>query len=83
VTRAKQPEVQEDTSAQEFPVEVEVVQTKASPLAAAKRRQEMQQNAVPTDLEKAPKQTVKKKVFSATGVVSRDREALARLLTSF
>jgi len=43
----------------------------------------MQQNAVPTDIEKAPKQTVKKKVFSATGVVSRDREALARLLTSF
>ena len=64
-------------------MEEEVRQAKASPLAAAKRRQEMQQNAAPIDLEKAPKQTVKKKVFSATAVVSRDREALARLLTSF
>jgi hypothetical protein len=83
VTLGQLPEAQEQQYDQEVPVDVEVVQVKASPLAAAKRRQEMQQNAVPTDIEKAPKQTVKKKVFSATGVVSRDREALARLLTSF
>jgi hypothetical protein len=83
VTQAHQPEAQEQKSPREAPVDAQVRQAKASPLAAAKRRQEMQQNAVTTDLEKAPKQTVKKKVFSATGVVSRDREALARLLTSF
>ena len=46
----------------------EVRQAKASPLAAAKRRQEMQQNAATIGLEKAPKQTVKKKVFSATAL---------------
>ena len=83
VTQAHQPEAQEQKSPREAPVDAQVGQAKASPLAAAKRRQEMQQNAVTIDLEKAPKQTVKKKVFSATGVVSRDREALARLLTSF
>ena len=83
VTQAHQPEAQEQKSPREAPVDAQVRQAMASPLAAAKRRQEMQQNAVTIDLEKAPKQTVKKKVFSATGVVSRDREALARLLTSF
>ena len=83
VTQAHQPDAQEQKSPREAPVDAQVGQAKASPLAAAKRRQEMQQNAVTIDLEKAPKQTVKKKVFSATGVVSRDREALARLLTSF
>lgn len=83
VTRAQQPGAQEQKTPQEVTVDAQVRQAKDSPLAAAKRRQEMQQNAVTIDLEKAPKQTVKKKVFSATGVVSRDREALARLLTSF
>jgi len=78
-----QPEAQEQKSPKEVPVDAQVRQATVSPLAAAKRRQEMQQNAVTIDLEKAPKQTVKKKAFSATGVVSRDREALARLLTSF
>jgi len=83
VTQAQQPEAQEQKPPQEVPVDAQVRQAKDSPLAAAKRRQELQQNAVTIDLEQAPKQTVKKKVFSATGVVSRDREALARLLTSF
>jgi hypothetical protein len=83
VTPAQQPEAQEQRPPQEVPEDAQVAQAKASPLAAAKRRQETQQEAVTIDLEKAPKQTVKKKVFSSTGVVSRDREALARLLTSF
>lgn len=83
MTRSQQPEAQEQKSPKEVPVDAQVRQAMVSPLVAAKRRQEMQQNAVTIDLEKAPKQTVKKKVFSATGVVSRDREALARLLTSF
>jgi len=57
-------------------------QTKSAPLEAAKRRQEITQKAT-TGIAKAPKQTSKKELPSANGVVSRDREALARLLTSF
>jgi hypothetical protein len=83
VTQARRPGSQAQKTEQEVSVDVQVGEAQASPLAAAKRRQEMQQTAGAVDLDKAPKQTVKKKVFSATGVVSRDREALARLLTSF
>jgi len=59
------------------------VQAQAPPRAATKRRQEITQKEGTTGIETPPKQTAKKPSFSATGVVSRDREALARLLTSF
>jgi hypothetical protein len=57
-------------------------QTRSAPLAAAKRRQEITQKAT-AGIAKAVKQTAKKELPSADGVVGRDREALARLLTSF
>ncbi len=59
------------------------VQTQAPPVAAAKQGREIPQKEAATGIEMSPKQTMKRKDFSATGVVSRDREALARLLTSF
>ena len=58
------------------------VPTQAPPHAAAKQRQETLQKEATTGID-APKQTAKKISFSATSVVGRDREALARLLTSF
>jgi hypothetical protein len=48
-----------------------------------KSRKEVEQKGAATGIEAPPKQPVKKTTFSATSVVSRDREALARLLTSF
>ncbi len=54
----------------------------ATPRSAAKQRQETLQKEATTSIE-TPKQTAKKISFSATSVVGRDREALARLLTSF
>ncbi len=57
-----------------------VTKTVQTPVA---HRQEIMHKEATTGIEKPPKQTIKKKSFSATGVVSRDREALARLLTSF
>jgi hypothetical protein len=59
------------------------IQTPAPPLAASKHRQEIEQIEAMTGIETSPKQTEKKITYSATSVVSRDREALARLLTSF
>jgi hypothetical protein len=59
------------------------VQVQAPPPGATKSRGETLQKEATTNIEAPPKQTVKKKSFSATSVVSRDREALARLLTSF
>ncbi len=57
---------------------------KASPLAAAtKKRQEIMQNAIKAAGGKPLKQSLKNGSSSSSGVVSRDREALARLLTSF
>jgi outer membrane biosynthesis protein TonB len=58
-------------------------ETKSAQLAAAKRRQEITRRTAAVDTTKAQKQTAGKGPPSATGVVSRDREALARLLTSF
>ncbi len=55
-----------------------------APLGApAKDKQEIMQKAIKAGIVKAPKALSKKEAPSATGVVSRDREALARLLTSF
>jgi hypothetical protein len=59
------------------------IQTPAPPLAASKHNQEIEQKVAMTGIETPPKQTGKKRSFSPTGVVNRDREALARLLTSF
>jgi hypothetical protein len=58
-------------------------QAQNAQLAAKKRRQEMEQVEETTGMEALPKPTEKKISYSATSVVSRDREALARLLTSF
>jgi outer membrane biosynthesis protein TonB len=58
------------------------VPAQAPPRAAAKQRQETLQKEPTTGID-TPKQTAKKISFSATSVVGRDREALARLLTSF
>jgi hypothetical protein len=59
------------------------IQTPDPPLAASKLRQELEQKEAMIGIETPPKQTEKKRSFSPTSVVSRDREALARLLTSF
>lgn len=53
------------------------------PSAAPKARQEIFQQAISSGFVKVPKQTGKKESQPTAGVVSRDREALARLLTSF
>jgi hypothetical protein len=58
-------------------------QAQTPQLAATKHRQEIEQIEAMTGIETSPKQTEKKITYSATSVVSRDREALARLLTSF
>jgi hypothetical protein len=55
--------------------------TQAAP--ASKERLEIIQEAIKAGVVKPPKPSVKKDAQSATGVVSRDREALARLLASF
>ena len=49
---------------------------------AARKRQEIMQKAIKEGIAKPPRQAHGPAV-SSTGVVSRDREALARLLTSF
>ncbi|HUI45079.1 MAG TPA: hypothetical protein VL122_03675 [Nitrospirota bacterium] len=56
---------------------------KPPPSAAPKSRQEMFQQAISSGFVKVPKQAGKKESQPTAGVVSRDREALARLLTSF
>jgi hypothetical protein len=56
---------------------------KGPPSIAPKARQEIFQQAINSGFVKVPKQTGKKESQPTAGVVSRDREALARLLTSF
>jgi hypothetical protein len=56
----------------------------AAPLAAAaKKRQDIMDKAVKAGVTKPPKQPLARELSTSTSVVSRDREALARLLTSF
>jgi hypothetical protein len=57
--------------------------SKLAPLAAAAKQQEIMQEAIKAGIAKAPKQALNKQAQPATGIVSRDCEALARLLTSF
>jgi hypothetical protein len=59
------------------------IQTPAPPLAASRHRLEIEQKEAMAGIETPLKQTGKKRSFSPTRVVNRDREALARLLTSF
>jgi len=55
-----------------------------NPLAAeARKREEIMQKAIKAGIAKPPKASKKREAPSATSVVSRDREAIARLLTSF
>lgn len=58
-------------------------ETRAAQLAVAKRRREITQKNAAANITRVQKQATGKGPPSATGVVSRDREALARLLTSF
>jgi hypothetical protein len=58
-------------------------QARSTQIDAAKRRQEITRKTTATGIAKTQKQAREKEPPSATGVVSRDREALARLLTSF
>jgi hypothetical protein len=51
--------------------------------SSTKGKQEIMQKAIKAGVVKAPKPSQQKEALAATGVVSRDREALARLLTSF
>jgi hypothetical protein len=57
-------------------------ETSAAQTPASKDRLEIIQESIKAGIVKPPKQ-VKKEKQSATGVVSREREALARLLASF
>ncbi len=50
---------------------------------ASNRAQDVMRNAIKAGIVKPPKASKKKEAQAAAGVVSRDREALARLLTSF
>jgi len=59
------------------------IEIPAHSLVVSKHRQEIEQKETMTRIETPPKQAEKKRSFSPTSVVSRDREALARLLTSF
>lgn len=64
--------------------EYETDATGDSPVSSASReRLEILQSAIKAGIVKPPKPSRKKDTQSASGVVSRDREALARLLTSF
>lgn len=77
---AEMPEMPYETHGPEPAQETD--QARSAPLSAVKRRQEITQKAA-AGIVKAPKQAAKKELPSADDVVSRDREALARLLTSF
>jgi outer membrane biosynthesis protein TonB len=59
------------------------IQSQTPPLAASRHRPEIEQKETMTGIETPPKQAEKKRSFSPTSVVNRDREALARLLSSF
>ncbi len=64
--------------------EIQEERETVAPLSSAERaRLEILQSAIKAGIVKPPKPATKKDIQSATGVVSRDREALARLLTSF
>jgi hypothetical protein len=55
----------------------------AAQQASVKRPEDVIQQAIKAGVVKAPKPQLKKEIHSAKGIVSRDKEALARLLSSF
>lgn len=56
----------------------------AAPVSASRpSAEEVMEQAVKAGIVKAPQQPLKKDILSSTGVTSRDKEALARLLASF
>jgi hypothetical protein len=56
---------------------------KAAPRVSAKRAEDLIQRAIMAGVVKAPKSQLNKEIRSNNGIVSRDKEALARLLSSF
>lgn len=58
-------------------------QTKTAQRVSAKRPEDVIQRAIKAGVVKAPKQELNKEIRSTNGIVSRDKEALARLLSSF
>jgi hypothetical protein len=57
--------------------------TKTAHRASAKRPEDIIQRAIKAGVVKAPKPQLNKDIRSTNGIVSRDKEALARLLSSF
>jgi hypothetical protein len=57
--------------------------TKTAQRVSANRREDVIQRAIKAGVVKAPKQQLNKEIRSTNGIVSRDKEALARLLSSF
>jgi len=57
--------------------------TKAAQQVSAKLPEDVIQRAIKAGVVKAPKAQLNKEIRSITGIVSRDKEALARLLSSF
>ena len=57
--------------------------TKTAQRVSAKRSEDVIQQAIKAGVVKAPKQQLNKEIRSTNGIVSRDKEALARLLSSF
>jgi hypothetical protein len=66
-----------------MPDERELAAAKAAPISPEiKRRQDIMEQAIQAGIVKPSKTELKKETPTA-GMVSRDKEALARLLTSF
>ena len=57
--------------------------TKTAQRVSAKRSEDIIQRAIKAGVVKAPKPQLNKEIRSTNGIVSRDKEALARLLSSF
>jgi len=57
--------------------------TKTVQRVSAKRSEDVIQRAIKAGVVKAPKSQLNKEIRSTNGIVSRDKEALARLLSSF
>lgn len=57
--------------------------TKSAQQVSKKRPEDVIQRAIRAGVVKAPKPQLNKEILSTNGIVSRDKEALARLLSSF
>ena len=65
------------------PKQPEAAPTKAAQQVSPKLPEDVIQRAIKAGVVKAPKAQLNKEIRSITGIVSRDKEALARLLSSF